>query len=48
MNEVQEQLKIIYMAQMDMAIKWAKDGLSLWDLKDSLVSNLESELEMVA
>ena len=48
MNEVQEQLKIIYMAQMEMAIDMAQSGLTIWDLKDSLVRNLESELEMVA
>ena len=47
MNEVQEQLQIIYKAQMQMAIDWAKDGSTIWDLKESLVRNLESELEMV-
>ena len=50
MNEVQEQLKIIYMAQMQMAKKWVQDSSKgeLWPLVDELVRNLESELGMVA
>ena len=49
-DDVKYHLEIIYKAQMQMAKKLVQDEPSgeLWGLIDALVSNLRSELEMVA
>jgi len=49
-DDIKNHLEIIYRAQMQMAKEWVQNEPSgeLWGLIDDLVSNLRSELEMVA
>ncbi len=46
-NEVMQQLKVIYQAQMQDAIRQARTGATIAELKDGLVNALESELEIM-
>lgn len=47
LNEVQKTLLMIYRCQEDQAIKWAESpDTTIEELKGSLVSSLETELEM--
>lgn len=43
---VEEKLTIVYEAQMKAAIKSAKEGRSIAELKDELVNALDNELEL--
>ena len=43
---VEEKLTIVYKAQMEAAIKSAKEGRSIAELKDELVNALDNELEL--
>ena len=45
-NEVMQRLKVVYEGQMQEAMRRARSGATIAELKDGLVSSLESELEM--
>ena len=46
-NEVMQQLKGIYQGQMQDAMRQARSGATIAELKDGLVNALESELEIM-
>ena len=46
-NEVMQQLKVIYESQMQDAMRQARTGATIAELKDGLVNALESELEIM-
>ena len=46
-NEVMQQIKVIYESQMQDAMRQARTGATIAELKDGLVNALESELEIM-
>ena len=46
-NYVMDRLKVVYEGQMQEAMRRARSGATIAELKDELVSSLENELEMV-
>ena len=46
-NEVMQRLKVVYEGQMQEAMRRARSGATIAELKDGLVNALESELEIM-
>ena len=45
-NEVMQRLKVVYEGQMQEAMRRARSGATIAELKDELVNSFENELEM--